>query len=73
MAVCSGAMVVSHVNDSFFWVITQMTGMSVRQGYRFHTLGTLLCGTCRYACGMVDLQYSSIIFYGNETEQTNFT
>ncbi|HPX99500.1 MAG TPA: GntP family permease, partial [Bacteroidaceae bacterium] len=45
MAVCSGAMVVSHVNDSFFWVITQMTGMSVRQGYRFHTLGTLLCGT----------------------------
>jgi GntP family gluconate:H+ symporter len=45
MAVCSGAMVVSHVNDSFFWVITQMTGMSIKQGYRFHTLGTLLCGT----------------------------
>lgn len=44
-ALCSGAMVVSHVNDSFFWVITQMTGMTVRQGYRFHTLGTLLCGT----------------------------
>ncbi|HBA12806.1 MAG TPA: gluconate transporter [Bacteroidales bacterium] len=45
MALCSGAMVVSHVNDSFFWVITQMTGMSIKQGYRFHTLGTLLCGT----------------------------
>lgn len=44
-ALCSGAMVVSHVNDSFFWVITQMTGMTVKQGYRFHTLGTLLCGT----------------------------
>jgi len=44
-ALCSGAMVVSHVNDSFFWVIKQMTGMTVKQGYRFHTLGTLLCGT----------------------------
>lgn len=43
-AVCSGAMVVSHVNDSFFWVVTQMTGMSIKQGYKLHSLGTLLGG-----------------------------
>ena len=43
-ALCSGAMVVSHVNDSFFWVVTQMSGMSVKTGYKLHTLGTLLCG-----------------------------
>lgn len=43
-SLCSGAMVVSHANDSFFWVITQMSGMSVKQGYKLHTLGTLICG-----------------------------
>lgn len=43
-AVCSGAMVISHVNDSFFWVVTQMSGMSVKQGYKLHSLGTLIGG-----------------------------
>lgn len=43
-SLCSGAMVVSHANDSFFWVITQMSGLSVKQGYKLHTLGTLICG-----------------------------
>src|SRR5574344_831586 len=43
-AVCSGAMVVSHVNDSFFWVITQMSNMNIKTGYKLHTLGTLICG-----------------------------
>ncbi len=44
MSVCSGALVVSHVNDSFFWVVTQMSGIGIKYGYRFHTLGTLVCG-----------------------------
>ena len=43
-ALCSGAMVVSHVNDSFFWVITQMSNMNIKTGYKLHTLGTLICG-----------------------------
>ena len=43
-SICSGAMVVSHVNDSFFWVITQMSGMSVKIGCKLHSIGTLLCG-----------------------------
>src|SRR5690606_27358480 len=37
LAVASGAMMVSHVNDSYFWVVTQMSGMSVSQGYRLVT------------------------------------
>ena len=45
-AICSGAMVISHVNDSFFWVVTQMSGMSIRQGYKLHSLGTLIGGIC---------------------------
>ncbi|NLD21021.1 MAG: GntP family permease, partial [Bacteroidales bacterium] len=43
-SLCAGAMVVSHVNDSFFWVVTQMSNMSIKTGYRLHTLGTFLCG-----------------------------
>lgn len=43
-SICSGAMVISHVNDSFFWVVTQMTGMSVNAGCKLHSVGTLLCG-----------------------------
>ena len=43
-AIGSGSMVVSQVNDSFFWVVTQMSGMNVKTGYKLHTLGTLVCG-----------------------------
>ena len=37
-------MVVSHANDSYFWVVTQFSGMTVNQGYRLQTLGTLVQG-----------------------------
>jgi gluconate:H+ symporter, GntP family len=40
----AGAMVVSHVNDSFFWVVTQMSNMNVRTGYKLQSLGTMICG-----------------------------
>ena len=40
----AGAMVVSHANDSYFWVVSQFTGLSVQQGYRLQTLGTLIEG-----------------------------
>ena len=43
-SICSGAMVVSHVNDSFFWVLTQMSGMNVKVGCKLHSVGTMLCG-----------------------------
>ena len=39
-----GSMTVSHANDSYFWVVTQMSGMSVREAYRTHTFATLLQG-----------------------------
>jgi len=37
-------MVVSHANDSFFWVVTQMSGMNIAKGYKLHSLGTLVIG-----------------------------
>lgn len=44
MSLCSGAMVMSHVNDSFFWVVTQLSGMNAKTGCKLHGLGTLLGG-----------------------------
>lgn len=44
LAIGAGSLVVSHVNDSFFWVLTQMTKMEVKLGYRLHTSGTLIIG-----------------------------
>ncbi len=40
VAIGAGSMVVSHANDSYFWVVTQFSNMDVSTGYRLHTLGT---------------------------------
>ena len=44
MALGVGSMTVSHANDSYFWVVAQMSGMNVKEAYRTHTVGTLLQG-----------------------------
>ncbi|HEX5025230.1 MAG TPA: GntP family permease [Agriterribacter sp.] len=44
LAIGAGSMVVSHANDSFFWVVTQMSGMDVKTGYKLHTLASLIIG-----------------------------
>ena len=44
VAIGAGSMVVSHANDSYFWIVTQLCKMTVRQGYKLQTLGTLVQG-----------------------------
>lgn len=44
LAVGAGSMVISHVNDSFFWVVTQFSGMDVKTGYKLHSLGSFVIG-----------------------------
>jgi len=44
VSIGAGSMVVSHANDSYFWVVTQFSGMNVQQGYRLQTLGSLVQG-----------------------------
>lgn len=44
MSIGAGAMVVSHVNDSYFWVVKEFSGMSVTQAYKAQTAATLLQG-----------------------------
>jgi GntP family gluconate:H+ symporter len=45
MAIGAGSIVFSHANDSFFWVVTQMSGIDVKSGYRLYSLGTFVLGT----------------------------
>ncbi len=55
LAIGAGSAVVSHANDSFFWVVTQMSGMDVKTGYRLQSLGTFVIGTS--AAALLFLSY----------------
>lgn len=44
IAVGTGAMTVSHANDSYFWIVSQFGNLSVAQAYKYHTFATLLQG-----------------------------
>lgn len=44
LAVGAGAMTVSHINDSYFWVVSQFSNINVKMALRGHTLGTLFQG-----------------------------
>ncbi|HBX47631.1 MAG TPA: gluconate transporter, partial [Clostridiaceae bacterium] len=44
MAIGAGAMTVSHANDSYFWVVTQFSGMDVKTAYKTQTVATLIQG-----------------------------
>jgi len=44
LSIGAGSMVISHANDSFFWVVTQMSGMDIKTGYKLQSLGTLIIG-----------------------------
>lgn len=37
-----GAMAVSHANDSYFWVVTKFSGLSVEEGYKKYSLMTFV-------------------------------
>lgn len=48
MAVGSGAMIVSHTNDAWFWVVSQFTGIQEKDAYRTHTVLTGLQGVVSF-------------------------
>ncbi len=59
VALGAGSSVVSHANDSFFWVVTQMSGMDVKTGYRLFSMGTLVLGfTAAISVFLVSLIWS---------------
>jgi GntP family gluconate:H+ symporter len=44
IAIGAGALGISHANDSGFWVVTQLSGMSTKQGNLSHSIGTMIAG-----------------------------
>jgi GntP family gluconate:H+ symporter len=44
IAIGAGSCVVSHANDSYFWVVTQLSNMSVKQGYKLMSIGSGILG-----------------------------
>lgn len=48
LAIGAGSMVFSHTNDSFFWVVAQMTGLDVKDMLLHYTIPTTLTGICAF-------------------------
>ena len=44
LAIGAGAMTVSHINDSYFWVVSQFSGMNTKNTLKMHTMATLIQG-----------------------------
>ena len=44
LAIGSGSMIVSHANDSYFWVVSQFSDMEVPIAYKVYTTATLIEG-----------------------------
>lgn len=44
MSIGAGAMVVSHANDSYFWVVAEFSGMDIKTAYKSHTTATGIQG-----------------------------
>ena len=44
IAIGAGSMVVSHANDSYFWVVTQFSNMPVNTSYKVYTSATAIEG-----------------------------
>lgn len=42
LSIGAGAVAISHANDSFFWAVTQLTGLTIKQGNLSHSVGTLI-------------------------------
>ncbi len=50
ISIGAGAMIMSHANDSYFWVVSQFSGLDTSTAYRTHSLATLIQGLAAMAC-----------------------
>lgn len=53
LAIGAGSMTVSHANDSYFWVVSQFNGFTLKEGYLGITLMTLIQGLTAFASVMI--------------------
>lgn len=53
MAIGGGSMAISHSNDSYFWVVSQFSGISMRDAYRSYSLMTGFLGLVVLVCTLL--------------------
>ena len=62
LAVGVGSMTVSHANDSYFWIVSQMGGLDIKTAYRHHTFGTFLQGSLGIVIVLLGHWINQVIF-----------
>ncbi len=50
LAVGCGSMVISHANDSYFWVVSQFSGFDLKNAYKAHSMASLVMGFTGLGC-----------------------
>ena len=50
LAMGAGSMMISHANDSYFWVITKFSGIDTDTTLKVYSTATIIMGTTVYAC-----------------------
>lgn len=58
LAIGAGSMTVSHANDSYFWVVSQFSGMTTPDAYRLQTVASGIAGVT----GMAAIFVLSLVF-----------
>lgn len=48
MAIGAGSLIVSHANDSYFWVVTNLSGITPQDGYKTQTMMSLVIGVSSF-------------------------
>ena len=56
LSIGAGAMTVSHLNDSYFWVVAQFSDMKTNTALKGHTVATLFQG-------LIGILIISIVFW----------
>ena len=56
-----GSMTVSHTNDSYFWIVSEMTGISAKKALKYHTTGTLIQGIAGIVLILVGYKLTSLV------------
>ena len=50
ISIGAGGMIMSHANDSYFWVVSQFSGLDTTTAYKTHSLATLVQGITSIIC-----------------------
>jgi len=50
LAMGAGSMMISHANDSYFWVVTRFSGIEIDTSLKVYSSATLIMGITVFVC-----------------------